>query len=104
MHRDEVARTEQRLRIEQLEEKAVEELGLDPRRWPRSRPPAMVPVPAPSDDEEPGTAAVRARGAGEPVARAERALDLLGRVNPLALEEFAALEERHAFLSGQLRT
>uniref|UniRef100_UPI0026220101 AAA family ATPase n=1 Tax=Mycobacterium sp. TaxID=1785 RepID=UPI0026220101 len=33
---------------------------------------------------------------------AERALALLGRVNPLALEEFAALEERHQFLSEQL--
>jgi chromosome segregation protein len=33
---------------------------------------------------------------------AERALALLGRVNPLALEEFSALEERHAFLTEQL--
>ena len=33
---------------------------------------------------------------------AERALALLGRVNPLALEEFAALEERHRFLTDQL--
>ena len=33
---------------------------------------------------------------------AERALALLGRVNPLALEEFAALEERHQFLTEQL--
>jgi chromosome segregation protein len=31
-----------------------------------------------------------------------RKVGLLGRVNPLALEEFRALEERHAFLSGQL--
>ena len=35
-------------------------------------------------------------------ARAERALALLGRVNPLALEEFQALEERHQFLAEQL--
>ena len=34
--------------------------------------------------------------------RAERDLNLLGKVNPLALEEFAALEERHSFLSTQL--
>lgn len=34
--------------------------------------------------------------------RAERALAELGRVNPLALEEFEALEERHRFLSTQL--
>ena len=33
---------------------------------------------------------------------AERALTLLGTVNPLALEEFAALEERHKFLTSQL--
>ncbi|MCY1159654.1 MAG: Chromosome partition protein Smc, partial [Citricoccus sp.] len=34
--------------------------------------------------------------------RAERELAALGRVNPLALEEFAAVEERHRFLTGQL--
>jgi chromosome segregation protein len=33
---------------------------------------------------------------------AQRQLDQLGKVNPLALEEFAALEERHAFLATQL--
>jgi chromosome segregation protein len=33
---------------------------------------------------------------------AERKLGRLGRVNPLALEEFAALEQRHRFLTEQL--
>ena len=33
---------------------------------------------------------------------AERALAMLGRVNPLALEEFSALEERHKYLTEQL--
>jgi chromosome segregation protein len=33
---------------------------------------------------------------------AERGLNLLGKVNPLALEEFSALEERHQFLNEQL--
>jgi chromosome segregation protein len=33
---------------------------------------------------------------------AQRQLDQLGKVNPLALEEFAALEERHTFLATQL--
>jgi chromosome segregation protein len=33
---------------------------------------------------------------------AERVLERLGRVNPLALEEFAALEQRHKFLTEQL--
>src|ERR1017187_467965 len=35
-------------------------------------------------------------------AAAQRQLDELGKVNPLALEEFAALEERHSFLATQL--
>ncbi len=34
--------------------------------------------------------------------RAEKQLAELGRINPLALEEFAALEQRHAFLTEQL--
>jgi chromosome segregation protein len=36
------------------------------------------------------------------LARAERKYAQLGRVNPLALEEFAALEQRHKFLTEQL--
>ena len=36
------------------------------------------------------------------LAKAERRLAELGRINPLALEEFAALEQRHKFLSEQL--
>jgi len=33
---------------------------------------------------------------------AERGLALLGKVNPLALEEYSAMEERHRFLTEQL--
>jgi chromosome segregation protein len=36
------------------------------------------------------------------LAKAEKALSRIGAVNPLALEEFAALEERHQFLVDQL--
>ncbi|WP_423918148.1 chromosome segregation protein SMC [Frigoribacterium sp. 2-23] len=36
------------------------------------------------------------------LAAAEKKLAQLGRVNPLALEEFSALEQRHAFLTEQL--
>nr|WP_208380559.1 chromosome segregation protein SMC [Frigoribacterium endophyticum] len=36
------------------------------------------------------------------LAAAEAKLARLGRVNPLALEEFSALEQRHAFLADQL--
>ncbi|WP_053388250.1 AAA family ATPase [Leucobacter japonicus] len=37
------------------------------------------------------------------LAKAERRLAELGRINPLALEEFAALEQRHSFLTAQLQ-
>ena len=110
VHRDEVARAEQRLRIEQLEAKAAEDFGLDVDTLLAEYGP-QVPVP-------PTPAAVAAaEAAGEPVpdpvpyerpvqekraAKAERELALLGKVNPLALEEFAALEERYKFLSDQL--
>ncbi len=110
VHRDEVARTEQRLRIEQLEEKAVEELGLDvDTLLAEYGPEVMVPPspPAPGDQVDPEAPDpepipyVRAEQEKR-LRAADRALNLLGRVNPLALEEFTALEERHAFLTEQL--
>ncbi len=110
VHRDEVARAEQRLRIEQLEEKAVEELGIDvDTLLAEYGPEVMVPPspPAPGDVVDPSAPDpepipyVRAQQEKR-LRAAERALNLLGRVNPLALEEFTALEERHAFLTEQL--
>jgi chromosome segregation protein len=106
VHRDEVARTEQRLRISALEERAAEEFGLDADTLVGEYgPDVAVPVIGAEDDPATGrpqtTAYVRA-DQEKRLRAAERALALLGRINPLALEEFAALEERHAFLSTQL--
>jgi chromosome segregation protein len=98
-HRDEMARTEQRLRIEQLETRCADDYGVSADSVVEDYGPT-VPVPAVDEDGEPAPydrAIVEKRAAA-----AERQLALLGRVNPLALEEFAALEERHAFLSAQL--
>ena len=53
-------------------------------------------------EEAPEPGAVRPRGAAKRLRTAERALRELGRVNPLALEEFSAMEERHKFLTEQL--
>ncbi|MGH3740991.1 MAG: chromosome segregation protein SMC, partial [Micromonosporaceae bacterium] len=113
VHRDEMARAEQRLRIEQLEVKAAEDFGVDVPTLISEYGPEQ-PVPASpladkgagsddSDTEEPPAPAPYDRAAQEKrAARAERELALLGKVNPLALEEFAALEERFKFLSEQL--
>ena len=59
------------------------------------------PVPTGTSEEPASSPYVRAEQ--EKRARtAERELALLGNVNPLALEEYAALEERHGFLTEQL--
>ncbi|HST65027.1 MAG TPA: chromosome segregation protein SMC, partial [Mycobacteriales bacterium] len=110
VHRDEVARAEQRLRIEQLETVAVEQFGVDLDALAAEYGPDVLVPPGPGD-----IAKAQADGKEAPVpapyeravqekraARAERDLALLGKVNPLALEEFAAMEERHQFLSTQL--
>jgi chromosome segregation protein len=105
VHRDEVARTQQRMRIEQLEERALDELGLDADALVSDYGPDQLvaftgevaagePTPDPVPyDREAQTKRLRT---------AERALAQLGRINPLALEEFSALEERHKFLTEQL--
>ena len=104
VHRDEVARAEQRLRIETLELRAVEEYAVPLETLLTDYGPD-VPVPPVTqiEGEEPAPAVPYDRAAQEKrAATAERALALLGRVNPLALEEYSALEERSAFLTTQL--
>lgn len=106
VHQDEIARAEQRLRIEQLESKALEEFGIE-----RD---VLIGEYGPENlvssftENELGEVI-----AGEPVpfkreaqekrlAQAERSLALLGRINPLALEEYSALEERLKYLADQM--
>jgi chromosome segregation protein len=108
VHRDEVARAEQRLRIEGLENKSIEEYGVSPDDLlGEYGPSVMVPPspPAPGDevvDEDPQPYPYVRSQQESRLAAAERSLALLGKVNPLALEEFSALEERHKFLGEQL--
>src|SRR5690606_2695534 len=101
VHKDELARAQLRLRLESLQERALEELGVEPDTLVAEYgPDQLVPV-------------IEGEGEGEPIRydraeqakrlkTAERELAMLGKVNPLALEEFSALEERHQFLSEQL--
>ncbi|HEX2314328.1 MAG TPA: AAA family ATPase, partial [Thermomonospora sp.] len=102
VHGTEVARAEQRLRLEQLEERAMEEMGLEVATLISEYGPDQ-PVPPGPDEPEDAPPGPFDRAALEKRAKAaERKLSQLGKVNPLALEEFAALEERHAFLTSQL--
>ncbi|WP_054814308.1 chromosome segregation protein SMC [Nocardia arizonensis] len=115
VHRDEVAKAQAALRIEQLETTIAEQFGIALADLIAEYGPD-VPLP-PSDLE--WQEYEQAKERGEQVTppapmpydrasqerrakRAEKDLGTLGKVNPLALEEFAALEERYNFLSTQL--
>ncbi|MGW7356663.1 chromosome segregation protein SMC [Streptomyces sp. NPDC054802] len=112
VHRGEVLGAEKRLRIEQLEAKALEELGVEPAGLVSDYgPDQLVPPSPPAEGEELPEDPEHPRNQPRRFVRAEqekrlksaeRAYQQLGKVNPLALEEFAALEERHQFLSEQL--
>ncbi|MEZ2370912.1 chromosome segregation protein SMC [Arthrobacter sp. RCC_34] len=116
-HRDQLALTQQRARIEAVEQRAIDELGLGPEELVAEFGPHL-PVPSVDgaqdkwaelrqevdDDGNPvptGVPFVRAEQEKR-LKRAEKDLSSLGKINPLALEEFAALEERHQFLNTQL--
>ncbi|MFC9247065.1 chromosome segregation protein SMC [Streptomyces sp. NPDC057136] len=112
VHRGEVLGAEKRLRIEQLEAKALEELGVEPAGLAAEYGPDQLVPPSPAaEGEELPDDPEHPRNRPQPFVRAEqekrlraaeRAYQQLGKVNPLALEEFSALEERHNFLSEQL--
>ncbi|QPP06353.1 chromosome segregation protein SMC [Streptomyces bathyalis] len=112
MHRGEVLGAEKRMRVEQLETKALEELGVEPAGLISDYgPDQLVPPSPPAEGEELPEDPEHPRNKPVPFVRteqekrlkvAERAYQKLGKINPLALEEYAALEERHQFLSEQL--
>ncbi|MGW0790950.1 AAA family ATPase [Streptomyces sp. NPDC002911] len=112
VHRGEVLGAEKRLRIEQVEARALEEFGVEPAGLAAEYgPEQLVPPPPAVEGEELPADPEHLRNQPKPFVRAEqekrleaaeRAYQQLGKVNPLALEEFSALEERHTFLSEQL--
>ncbi|GAB3563982.1 chromosome segregation protein SMC [Amycolatopsis endophytica] len=115
VHRDEVLRAEQRLRLEQLETKIAEDFGIGLEDLVAEYGPDVPVPPSPAEVAEYEEAKANGEQVSAPPSipydrstqerrakRAERDLSTLGKVNPLALEEFAALEERYKFLSTQL--
>ncbi len=99
VHGLELQMHEKRLHVTSLLERVASELSLDENILVSEYGPDQ-PVPSESDEGE-------ARAFDRALERrrlqdAERKLGQLGRVNPLALEEYAALEQRHAFLTEQL--
>jgi len=97
---------ELRMRIEQIENKAIEELGIDVQTLSSEYGPTND-VPTFYENEQgefvPGDLIPYRRDQQEKrLAQAERSLALLGKINPLALEEYSSLEERLRYLAEQL--
>jgi chromosome segregation protein len=115
LHRDEVAKAQAALRIEQLEQMVLEQFGMAADDLIAEYGPEVALPPSELEMAEYEQAKERGEQVTAPAPmrfdrptqerrakRAERELAELGRVNPLALEEFAALEERYNFLATQL--
>jgi chromosome segregation protein len=106
VHRDEIARAEQRMRIESLENRTAEEFAIDTEVLVAEYGPHNdVPTFFENEAGEIVTTELipyRREQQEKRLASAERSLNLLGKINPLALEEYSSLEERLKFLADQL--
>ena len=108
-HQGQIAAEQTRLRVEDLQRRALEELSLEPEQLlAEFGPDTLVPMlPLDPDQVEKAAATepsayVRAEQE-RALAKALKDLEKLGRVNPLALEEHEALASRHKFLVDQVQ-
>ena len=108
-HQGQIAAEQTRLRVEDLQRRALEELSLEPEQliaeFGPENPVPMLPLD-PDDVEKVAGAEPSAYVRAEQeraLAKAQKDLEKLGRVNPLALEEYDALASRHKFLVDQVQ-
>ncbi|KJL35332.1 MAG: chromosome segregation protein SMC [Microbacterium sp.] len=113
VHSIELQMHEKRLHVTSLLERVASELALEEDILVAEYGPEVAIPPDPVlvdseaadesvSDEDPAPVPFDRATQRKRLAEAERKLAQLGRVNPLALEEFAALEQRHVFLTEQL--
>jgi chromosome segregation protein len=98
-HGAQIARATRQMQLEQIAGRALEDFAIEADVLEAEYGPDVL---VPGSDEGQLAVAFDREAQERRAQQAQRQLDLLGRVNPLALEEFAALEERHAFLVAQL--
>ena len=108
-HQGQIVAEQTRLRVEDLQRRALEELSLEPEQLlAEFGPQTLVPMLPldPNDVEKAAAAEPSAYMRAEQeraLAKAQKDLEKLGRVNPLALEEHEALASRHKFLVDQVQ-
>jgi chromosome segregation protein len=99
VHDIELSNHEKRLTLANLVSRANDELGLEQAILLAEYGPDQ---PIPDEEAEGGSKPFVREEQQKRLKDAERLFERLGKVNPLALEEFAALEQRHKFLTEQL--
>ena len=108
-HQGQIAAEQTRLRVEDLQRRALEELSLEPEQLLAEFGPQMLVPMLPLDPDQVDKAAAAEPSAyvraeqERALAKALKDLEKLGRVNPLALEEHEALASRHKFLVDQVQ-
>ena len=105
VHDMELQNHEKRLKLSNLVQRAGDELGLEQKILLAEYGPELPVIDdqgEPDADGNPATKPYDREEQRKRLANAERLFERLGKVNPLALEEFAALEQRHKFLTEQL--
>ena len=114
-HKDELLRAQAAERLRLMEEQILDDLGMGADDLLAEYGPDVPLPPSALEMQEYEEAKERGENVSKPQSLpydreqqqtrlriAERELARLGKVNPLALEEFAALQERYSFLSTQL--
>ena len=86
-HQGDIAKAQAQVRVNEASERIVDQLGLSVDD--------LLADFAPGEDFDRAAMTKKLK-------QAEKDLRVLGRVNPLALEEYKAMEERYSFLSTQL--
>jgi chromosome segregation protein len=99
VHNLELQNHDKRLNLANLVAKASDELGLEQSILLAEYGPDVL---IDDEDAEGGKKPFNREEQAKRLREAERLFERLGRVNPLALEEFNALEERHKFLTDEL--
>lgn len=100
LHERKLLRQEHELKLEQLHERSLTELGYSHQYLVSNFGPNQ-PIYL-GEDEASETVAFDRKEQEKRLRSAKRNLSALGKINPLALEEYAAVQERHEYLTQQL--
>ena len=100
LHERKLVRQEHELKLEQLHERSLAELGYSHQYLVSNFGPNQ-PIYL-GEDEDSQTVAFDRKEQEKRLRSAKRNLSALGKINPLALEEYSAVQERHEYLTQQL--